>query len=290
MKNMVENTYNALSAIFCHPLTVIYFSLHLLPMATPFAAFALTYFLAVAFTDELSLNFSYIERLVTYQGNVHFTELIPGALYNGTIDVNWAIPNSALSGIEAEALVVKVTAAAPENSSVFFPVGGAQAKESTVYLQCKIANGACANNSTLRAIIPIATSSKADASGEVKISLRSEIVSSVPTSYSATIQDAGTIFDSLKNFFLQNSTEPAPSNASAPPKPAAAELINFSDINISLGAPSNSAANGNFLDSLKPVGDSQDPLLFLRENPLISISALIIVIVITGAYLLNAKD
>jgi len=259
-------------------------------MATPFAAFALTYLLAVAFTDELSLNLSYIERLVTYQGNVNFTELIPGALYNGSITVNWAVPTSALSGIDAQTLIVKVTAVAPENSSVFFLVGGAQAKESVVYLQCKILGGVCTNGSTLVATIPVATSSKADVASEVKISLRSEIVSSVPASYAVTVQDAGTIFDSLKNFFLQNSTEYPPSNISVLSKPTASDLMNFSDINISLGAPGNNVSNGNFLDSLKPVGDSQDPLLFLRENPLISISALVIVIVITGAYLLNAKD
>ena len=49
-------------------------------MATPFAAFALAYLMSVAFTDELALNVSYVERLVTYQQNMDFTELIPGAL------------------------------------------------------------------------------------------------------------------------------------------------------------------------------------------------------------------
>jgi len=269
---------------------VIYFSVHFLPMATPFAAFALTYMLAVAFTDELSLNLSYIERLVTYQGNVNFTELIPGALYNGTIGVKWAVPQSALSGIDAQTLAVKVTAIAPENSSVFFPVGNAQAKEAVVYLQCKIADGACANGSTLFVAIPVATSAKADASREVKITLRSEIVSAVPASYSAALQSAGTIFDSLKSIFSQNATDFAPSNISATATPSASERINLSDLNFSIGAPGNSTSTGNFLDSLKPEGDSRDPLAFLRENPLISISALLIVIVITGAYLLNAKD
>ena len=259
-------------------------------MATPFAAFALTYLLSVAFTDELSLNLSYIERLVTYQGHVNFTELIPGALYNGTINVDWAVPPAALSGIDAQTLVVKVTAIAPENSSVFFPVGNSQAKEAVVYLQCKISEGACANGSVLSAVIPVATSAKADVSHEVKISLRSEIVSSVPASYAVTLQDAGTIFDSLKNIFSQNTTGYAPSNISATAKPSASDLINLSGLNISFGEPGNSAPNGNFLDSLKPEGDSRDPLAFLRENPLISISALLIVIVITGAYLLNAKD
>ncbi len=259
-------------------------------MATPFAAFALAYLMTVAFTDELSLNLSYIERLVTYRGNANFTELIPGALYNGTITVDWAVPASALSGINAQTLAVKVTAYAPANSSVFFPIGNTEAKEAAVYLQCKIENGACANGSVLSAFIPVATSAKADATGEVKITLRSEIVPSVPASYAATLQDAGTIFDSLKQIFTQNATGYAPSNVSATPTPSATGGTDSSGLNFSISAPGNSAASGNFLDTLKPEGDSSDPLSFLRENPLVSISALLIVIVITGAYLLNAKD
>ena len=261
-------------------------------MATPFAAFALAYLLSVAFTDELALNVSYIERLVTYQQNMDFTELIPGALYNGSIIVNWAIPPSALSGIGTDSLVVKVTATMPENSSVFFPAGASQAKETSVYLECKIVAGECGDGSILKASIPIAASAKPDSNSSAKISMRSEIVSSMPTSYSAALQEAGTIFDSLKKLFTQNASDGALSNSSAVANPPASDRIDLGNLNFSLGAPGNSAQNnsGNFLDSLKPEGDSRDPLLFLRENPIISIFALIIVIVITGAYLLNSKD
>lgn len=255
-------------------------------MATPFAAFALTYMLAVAFTDELALNVSYIERLVTYQQNMDFTELIPGALYNGSITANWAVPPSALSGIGSDSLVVKVTAAVPENSSVFFPSGATQAKETSVYLECKIVEGECANGSILKASIPIAASAKPDADSRAKISLRSEIVPSMPGTYSAALQEAGTIFDSLKKLFTQNASGNESSNASAP-----SGRLDLGNLSFSLGAGNQvQNSSGNFLDSLKPVGNSQDPLMFLRENPLISILALIIVIVITGAYLLNSKD
>ena len=261
-------------------------------MATPFAAFAIAYLLAAAFTDELALNVSYIERLVTYQQNTDFTELIPGALYNGTITVNWAIPPSALSGIGTDSLVVKVTAAVPENSSVFFPVGGAQANETSVYLECRIADGICANGSIISASIPIAASTKPSAGTVARISLRSEIISSMPSSYSAALSDAGTIFDSLKKMFSQNAPGSAFSNTSAQANSSAPGKIDIGNLSFSLGTAGSSLQNssGNFLDSLKPVGDSQDPLTFLRENPLISILALVIVIVITGAYLLNSKD
>ena len=257
-------------------------------MATTLAAFALTYLLAASFTDELTLNVSYVERLVTYQQNMDFNEIIPGALYNGSITVNWAVPPSALSGIGTDSLAVKVTATVPENSSVFFPMGSAQARETSVYLECKIVGGECSNASTLSATIPLAASARPNASlSEARISLRSETVSSVPASYLAALNEAGAIFESLKKMFYQNSTIRAISNESA-----AAASSDFGGLNLSLGSQGNSAQNGsgNFLDSLKPVGDSQDPLSFLRENPIISILALIIVIVITGAYLLNSKD
>ena len=257
-------------------------------MAAQFAAFALAYLLSIGFTDELTLNVSTIDKLVTYQQSADFSEVIPGALYNGTIVVNWAVPDSALSGIGTDSLAVKVTASVPENSSVFFPAGGPQAKEATVYLVCKIADGTCANGSILSASIPIAASAKPDSESEAKISLRSEIIQSVPATYSEALKDAGSMFDSLKKLFSQNSS----ANATAPAQTAPAELLSFGGINLTIGAQGNSSQNGsgNFLDSLKPAGDSHDPISFLRENPLISIIALIIVIVITGAYLLNSKD
>lgn len=257
-------------------------------MAAQFAAFALAYLLSIGFTDQLTFNITTIDRLVTYHPSTDFTEVIPGALYNGTIEVDWAVPDSALSGIGTDTLAVKVTATAPENSSVFFPMEGSQAKETSVYLECRIANGTCANGSVLSADIPIAASAKPDSETEASISMRSETVQSVPTTYSAALTDAGSMFNSLKNVFSQNSTP----NASGLRQATPAELLSLGDLNFTLGAQANSTQNGtgNFLDSLKPEGDSSDPLAFLRENPLVSILALIIVIVITGAYLLNSKD
>jgi len=156
-----------------------------------------------------------------------------------------------------------------------------------VYLQCKVASGACANGSVLSADIPVAASAKQDARQETKILLRSEIANSMPSTYQALQQDAGSIFENLKKVFSQNSTLV---DSNSPIQPSSAAALGLGDLNFSLGAQGNATQSGNFLDTLKPEGDSQDPILFLRENPLISIFALIIVIVITGAYLLNAKD
>jgi hypothetical protein len=258
-------------------------------MATLIGVFALTYLLSTVFMDEMQLNTSSVERLVTYRQNMDFSQLMPGALYNGSIDATWAVPDSALTGLEGKSVAVKITASLPENSSMFFPSAGSQAKETSVYLECKVSGNTCANGSVLFAAIQVAATAKPDSEGgSTKISLRSEVVSSPPQTYQAVQQDAGAIFESLKAMFSPNVTV----NKSEGSAAAGAENISIGGLNISIGMPGGSAQNGsgNFLDSLKPEGDSRDPLLFLRENPLISILALIIVIVITGAYLLNAKD
>jgi len=256
-------------------------------MANPLGALALVYLFSIVFTDELSLKLSPVDRLVSYQNNANFTELIPEALYNGTIIANWAIPQSALFGITSQSVAVKITASVPENSSLFFPSGASQPKETSVYLRCDVEAGRCASSSILSATIPIAASAKPDGSMEGIVTLRSEITGGVPSAYPALQQDAGAIFESLKNVFTQNATGAASVDSAASAQPSSAGNLSFGGMNFSLGAASNGS---NFLDTLKPEGDSQDPLVFLQENPLISIFALIIVIVITGAYLLNAKD
>jgi hypothetical protein len=258
----------------------------------------LSYLLAVVFTDEISLDFSYIDRIVTYEQNVDFTELIPGELYNGTITASWAVLPAALEGLDAQTLSVRITATAPENSSVFFPVGDMQSKETTVYLQCKLQSGSCAEGSVLSVDIPVAATALPETGHKATIIMRSEIVGSMPQSYESVQQEAGAVFESLKKVFSQNlsgsaaAAEPVSSVGGEAALPAASDVQSQGALNFSFGALGNGeqAGNGNFLDSLKPEGDSQDPLLFLRENPLVSIFALIIVIVITGAYLLNAKD
>jgi hypothetical protein len=177
-------------------------------MAGLAGALALSCLLAVVFTDEISLDFSYIERIVAYEQNVDFTELIPGELYNGTITATWAVPPAALEGLDAQMLPVKITATAPENSSVFFPVGSQQAKETTVYLQCKLQSGSCASGSVLSADIPVAATALPETGNVATITMRSEIVGAVPQSYESVQQEAGAVFESLKKVFSQNLSEP----------------------------------------------------------------------------------
>jgi hypothetical protein len=256
-------------------------------MAALFGAFALTFLLSTAFTDELQLNTSSIERLVTYTENSGFAELLPGALYNGSIGVDWAVPQSALRGLSQKSVAVRVTASLPENSSVFFQGAAGQSREISVYLTCIVANGSCANGSVLSATIPLAASAKPDESIENRVSLRSEIVDAAPPSYLEAQHQGGSILDSLAAMISPNVSINHSNSSIA----SVAQNVG-SGMNITFAMPANGAHNtsGNFLESLKPEGDSHDPLLFLRENPLISIFALIIVILITGTYLLNSKD
>ena len=250
-------------------------------MASFIGAFILAYLFSASFTDTVQLNVSPVQKLVDYEYNMNFTEILPGTLYNGSIIAHWAVPQTAIAGLEGKAVEVKVTASVDGNSSVFFPtLSGVESKESTVYLKCIVQSGQCTNDSVLSAEIPILASIKPDASSAASISLTSEISGDTPIS---SAQDsAGDLITSFKNAFLGNG-----SNESIPNASAAAQGENGS-----FGIPqiANLSADQDFLDSLKPEGNSSDPVGFLKQNPLITLTALVIVIIITGAYLLKSKD
>ena len=111
-----------------------------------------------------------------------------------------------------------------------------------------------------------------------QISLKSEIVPS--SSAPAITISADSLLDSLRSALGANNS----SNAS--PDAARLQLPNSS----LLGNSTNLSGAQDFLDSLQPEGNYKDPVGFLRDNPVVSLTALVIVIVVTGAYLLNARD
>src|SRR5512135_3121171 len=80
----------------------------------------LAYLLSVSFTEEASQNYTSLSRLVSYDYNLDFGQMIPGVAYNTTITARWAIPLSALAPLEGRTIYVKVTATSPENSSLYF--------------------------------------------------------------------------------------------------------------------------------------------------------------------------
>jgi hypothetical protein len=240
-------------------------------MASPFAGVFLAYMLSVSFTDSLSLNISSVDKLVDYSYNFPSSGMIPSLAYNGSIGVRWVVPDSALAGLEGKSLFVRITAKSSDPGTVFFPAQyGISTDSSEAYLHCDVSGGACANSSVLFAKIPFTMQSSSGASAVNNLTLKSELVEDAQSA--AISQSAGGILESIQGMLSGNRTPAADSgNGSAANKSAHQQ-------------------NGNFLDSLKPEGDSQDPIAFLKENPVISLAALAIVIVITGAYLLNAND
>lgn len=242
-------------------------------MASFIGGLFLAYLLSISFTDEIRQNYSSVSKLVDYSYDFGFGTLIPGMRYNTSIRASWAIPDSALAGLEGKSVAIKVTASSEQNSSVYFATqDNGQAKEAFAYLMCDVQNGTCANTSVLTAEIPAYILAKENENASLKISLKSEIVD---------YQQAGAggefdIFGSLRNIFQPNGSE----NKSDEKQNGGNDFLNFTG----------NLSDGNFLDTLKPNGDAHDPIAFLRQNTLISIGALVIVIVITGAYLLNTKD
>lgn len=250
----------------------------------------LAYLFSITFTEQVELNLTSVQKLVDYQYNLDFTQLIPGKLYNGSILATFAIPPSALAGIDGQSVVVKVTAKADENSTIFFPAqSGTEAKQTEAYLRCDVANKSCAGTSVISAVIPVFASAKPDEKEAAAITLVSELVGGEPEPNQQF--SAGGFLDSIKNALRQNSSEGQQGAASPPAADQNATGQNFLPAaDILPSNLTNFSGAENFLDSFKPEGDSRDPVGFLRGNPLITITALAIVILITGAYLLNAKD
>jgi hypothetical protein len=232
-------------------------------MATLSAGFLLAFLLSVQFTDTLQMNVSAVDKLVDYSLDMPASSLLPSVGYEGAINATFAVPSSALSGLEGKTITVKITAQAENNSSISFSTPFGASKTAEAYVTCDVVNRKCANTSKLWAAIPLIATAQPSANELAKLTLKSEIAEGLPME----VQNPGQLVDSVKGIIESG----------------------FSGSNNTTAKHINSSS-GNFLDSLKPEGDSHDPLSFLRENPTISLAALAIVIVITGAYLLNAKD
>jgi len=248
-------------------------------MSSPAGLFFLSYLLAASFTDEVQFSASPVERLVSYEYSINFTSLIPGMRYDGNITALWAVPDQALFGLEGKSVLVKITATAQNNSSAFFPtVFNPEARTIESHLRCDVVAGSCANSSILSVQIPISIIGESGRSNS-PITLQSEVVQS--TIVGDEIQkSAGGFFDFLKDILKLNSTSAnnGTNNSSS------------HEQNQSFLEESNKSDAGNFLDHLKPEGDSRDPIKFLKQNPVVSIIALAIVVMITGAYLIKVKD
>ncbi len=247
----------------------------------PLACLITIFLSALLFADEVQFNVSPVQKLADYQYNFPSESLIPGLRYNGSILARWAISDAALSGLEGRSIVVKVSASASNNSSVFFlsPLG-LDSYETEGYLRCDVENSACANSSILSVELPVVVFVHPDSPySEPTITVRSEIAEGLKLPEMGA--SAGGIFDSIAKALAGNQSNGSQNDSNG------SGLFTGSPFETLSGGNS---TEGNLLDSLKPEGNPQDPIEFLRQNQLVSIMALAIVVVITGAYLLNSKD
>ncbi len=105
--------------------------------------------------EEFTLSASAVDKLVEISWAQGFTQFVSGYEYAGTVKVEWAIPQSALSGITAQKVRVFVKAAAKDNSSgIFFKRGEMNAQEYYFVLECNVlqnenGSAACGENSSL---------------------------------------------------------------------------------------------------------------------------------------------
>ncbi len=235
----------------------------------------LAYLFSVSFTQDMQFNVSTVQKLVDYKYDFGPDSFIPNQPYNGSILVYWAVPPSALQGIGSDSITVKVTATSSQETVKFISGSSAiPSQQAEIFIRCDIQNGTCLNSSPLFANIPLLLDLAPQEAKEVAISLKSEIVE-----YEIPQKAAIGLMDSIAGAFGSNSSKQQ--NSTNQP---------FAQLPSVPQNPANLSQAEDFLDSLRPEGDSKNPVEYLKGNPLISIIALLIVILITGAYLLKAKD
>ena len=223
------------------------------------AGFISSFLLAASFTEDVHLNVSPLEKLADHELILPSGPIIPGVQYNGSIRAWWAAPDSALVGLEGRTLYVRVSASAGSNSSLSFPGAlGIANHEGSTTLSCIVSNSSCVNGSVLTSQIPLSLLVSQNSSADEELTIKSEIVG--PDALSSAKGKPSEILDAL-----------------------AGMLSNGSNGNISVEAPKFSLPGASALSS----GGQPD---FLRDNPLLTIGALILVVAITGAYLINTKD
>jgi len=247
--------------------------------------------LPFACAEETQLNPAPVGKMVEYEYGLDFSQMIPGVEYSSYITAKWAAPASALAGLDGKTITVKITASADESSNAFFvSQQGEREKQVTYFLYCIVQEGACSSSSVLTAKMPLIISLQ-EGKGP-QITLESAVENAQGEASAKAVEQAGAatqpnssnltpaeqLLQSLAGALTANASNGSNETPMIPLPQM--DLLNFSG----------NSTNESFLDSLKPEGDSRDPISFLRENPLVTLTALVIVIIITGAYLLRSKD
>ncbi|VVC72065.1 Uncharacterised protein [uncultured archaeon] len=105
---------------------------------------------------EFNFSVSRVPGLISVSTNINTTNLLPGFEYNYSVMVKWAVPKSALRGINAREVTVYVNVKpAPESRQFYFKDGGINESEHFTALKCVIENNSCSAGSTLTESFPI---------------------------------------------------------------------------------------------------------------------------------------
>jgi hypothetical protein len=222
----------------------------------------IAFLLATSFTSNVTLSAQPLSKLIDYNVTLPQGELIPSLSYNGTINVAWAIPQSALSGLSGTVNVL-VTATSANGSGISFPSTLGTSSESSVTLSCIVENGSCSNDSTLSASIPLFLSVEQNSSDEHNVTVSSEIEQGSTAIPQAASEGEGILNSISEKIFSNNSSS-----------------VNSTPLNDTFQLPTQSELEQSV----------SNPSELLSDNPILTVGALILVVAITGVYLLNSKD
>jgi len=113
---------------------------------------------AVSQDVSIDINATSVTRLIAVNASFGDMQMIPGYEYSSDIIVDWAVPNSALSGIAADKVAVFVKARMDENSSQFyFKDNGIRTNETFFTLNCAVSVASCSSQSKLSQTIRLYT-------------------------------------------------------------------------------------------------------------------------------------
>jgi len=246
-----------------------------------FLSFLLALAALASFAEPFNIPItgSSVQNLISVSWENTSGAYLPGYTYRSSFTVLWAIPNSALRNIDAKQVDIYITASAPENSTIAF--AGAQLpsqRQTSFSLTCFVQNGACSPNSTL--------------------SKKTEFTLTPPTSQQQ-VSELISINASLSQQEILSPNSILSSLASA----NYSHLPNLPTINLSdngtlgkIGAFGSQLAAGIASNSSEKNAAHQNApsqpasLSFLLQNPLVSLVAFALVVIVTGAYLLKNRD
>ncbi len=106
---------------------------------------------AVVQQETLGTTLDKVQKIIAVDGNLSFQKIIPGYNYSSSVAVSWAVPESAIAGLEDHGITVFVHARPFANDSwIVIDSEGKRRKEIQFTLFCNVSGGACGPGSVLK--------------------------------------------------------------------------------------------------------------------------------------------